>query len=81
MRIYIVGTTVEIKHCKACGEEWCFRGVGRPIRCGKCKSPYWDKDRKIAAIAQVEERKPSKFDVAGSSPAGRSKVSFGREHK
>ena len=44
--------------------------------CLTCK-----RNRKIAGIAQVEERKPSKFDVAGSSPAGRSKVSLGREQK
>lgn len=31
--------------CKACGMEWCFRGVGSPLRCGKCKSPYWDRER------------------------------------
>ena len=33
---------VEIKHCKRCGCDWCFRGFGRPLRCGKCKTPYWD---------------------------------------
>lgn len=35
---------MEIKHCKRCGEEWCYRGGGEPIRCGKCKSPYWDRE-------------------------------------
>lgn len=39
--------------------------------CLTCKR---NRNRKIAAIAQVEERKPSKFDVVGSSPTGRSKV-------
>lgn len=38
---------MEIKHCKRCGEDWCYRGTGRPIRCGVCKSPYWDRDRRI----------------------------------
>ena len=37
---------MEIKHCAACGQDWCFRGTGRPLRCGKCKSPYWDRGRK-----------------------------------
>ena len=37
--------TMEIKTCKRCGEPWCFHGTGRPIRCGKCKSPYWDRER------------------------------------
>jgi hypothetical protein len=36
---------MEIKTCKRCGEPWCFHGTGRPIRCGKCKSPYWDRER------------------------------------
>src|ERR1017187_7028487 len=34
--------------CLACKREWCYRGVGRPKRCGKCKSPYWDKERVYA---------------------------------
>lgn len=34
---------MEIKHCCRCGKDWCFRGDGRPLRCGKCKSPYWDR--------------------------------------
>lgn len=37
---------MEIKHCKRCGQPWCYRGEGRPLRCGKCKSPYWDRPRK-----------------------------------
>ncbi len=36
---------MEIKWCKRCGESWCFRGDGNPLRCGKCKSPYWDRER------------------------------------
>ncbi len=36
---------MEIKHCERCGGDWCYRGTGRPLRCGKCKSPYWDRPR------------------------------------
>ncbi len=36
---------MEIKNCKRCGKSWCYRGSGRPLRCGKCKSPYWDKEK------------------------------------
>lgn len=36
---------MEIKWCKRCGKDWCFRGEGRPLRCGKCKSPYWDQEK------------------------------------
>ena len=81
MRIYIVRTTVEIKHCKACGEEWCFRGSGRALRCGKCKSPYWDQDKKIVGMAKSAEQRSSGPQVSGSSPDLRSKVSIGREKK
>lgn len=34
-----------INHCRRCGREWCFTGAGRALRCGKCKSPYWDRER------------------------------------
>ena len=47
----------------------------------ECLTCKINRNRKIAAIAQVEERKPSKFDVVGSSPAGRSKVFLGIEQK
>ena len=42
--VHTVG--MEIKECLRCGEPWCFRGTGRPLRCGKCKSPYWDRRRR-----------------------------------
>jgi predicted Zn-ribbon and HTH transcriptional regulator len=31
--------------CKVCGHEWYPRGPGKPLRCSKCKSPYWNKPR------------------------------------
>src|SRR5665213_3251433 len=41
---------MEIKRCLRCGEDWCYRGSGRPVRCGKCKSPYWDKGKNAGDI-------------------------------
>ena len=41
---------MEIKHCKRCNRDWCFRGTGRPLRCGKCKTPYWDLEAVDAGI-------------------------------
>lgn len=38
---------MEIKFCLRCNRDWCFRKTGRPLRCGKCGSPYWDKPPKI----------------------------------
>jgi hypothetical protein len=43
----------QIKHCKMCGQPWCCRGSGRPIRCGKCKSPYWERGRVNGAKPSV----------------------------
>jgi len=37
---------MEIKYCLRCKRNWCFRGTGRPTCCGKCKSPYWDKEKR-----------------------------------
>ena len=43
---------MKIEHCERCGEDWCYRGKGRAIRCGKCKSPYWDRERVNEATTQ-----------------------------
>jgi hypothetical protein len=32
--------------CKRCGHSWVPRRVNLPKVCPKCKSPYWNKDRK-----------------------------------
>jgi predicted Zn-ribbon and HTH transcriptional regulator len=28
--------------CARCGHEWLDRKGQKPLRCAKCKSPYWD---------------------------------------
>ena len=33
--------------CKRCGHSWYPRGT-RIITCPKCRSPYWDRERKSA---------------------------------
>jgi hypothetical protein len=33
-------------HCDVCGHEWISRTDAKPARCGKCKSPYWDRGSK-----------------------------------
>jgi hypothetical protein len=63
---------MEIKYCNACGEQWCFRGTGRPLRCGKCKSPYWDRE-KVAAIGLKNEGGGEKSVAAKSRAGSRSK--------
>lgn len=32
--------------CLRCGHEWYPRSSELPGTCPKCKSPYWDKERK-----------------------------------
>jgi uncharacterized Zn ribbon protein len=42
------GTTYDIARltCKRCGYEWQARGDD-PSVCAKCKSPYWNKDKRL----------------------------------
>jgi DNA-directed RNA polymerase subunit RPC12/RpoP len=44
--------------CERCGHEWIPRGdVERDPRvCPKCKSPYWNKPRKVAPMTYEEFR-------------------------
>jgi hypothetical protein len=41
--------SVTILTCTRCGYQWPMRFDRRPATCAnrKCKSPYWDKPRKI----------------------------------
>jgi Zn finger protein HypA/HybF involved in hydrogenase expression len=48
---------VEIKaigfHCERCEHEWIPRDIEqKPKVCPKCKSPYWDTERKIKATSK-----------------------------
>jgi hypothetical protein len=41
--------TVTIWICSVCGHEWQSQDhLGKPIRCAKCKTPYWDRPKKSA---------------------------------
>ena len=46
---------VEIKEivCKRCGHKWIPRKTEVRI-CAKCKSPYWDKERRINKLVTGE---------------------------
>jgi predicted Zn-ribbon and HTH transcriptional regulator len=52
-----------IYDCKRCGSEWCYRGTGRALRCGRCKSPYWDRVRGKAVGDEV--RPDTRGDAIG----------------
>ena len=39
-----------VRRCLRCGYIWATRaGNSNPKRCARCKSPYWDKPRKVSA--------------------------------
>lgn len=31
--------------CTRCGHTWTARSKELPLRCAKCKSPYWNRER------------------------------------
>jgi predicted Zn-ribbon and HTH transcriptional regulator len=41
---------VEQRTCKRCGHVWIPSQVILPIVCPKCKSPYWNKEKKQAGV-------------------------------
>ena len=32
--------------CNVCKHKWQSRDGEKPLRCAKCKTPYWDRKRK-----------------------------------
>ena len=38
---------LKILNCKRCGHEWASRRPDRVRVCPKCKSPWWDKEKRI----------------------------------
>jgi len=39
------GVKLYIHHCKRCNNDWASKSEN-PKRCGRCKSPYWAKERR-----------------------------------
>jgi predicted Zn-ribbon and HTH transcriptional regulator len=41
--------------CERCGGEWVPQNLKRePVACPKCKSPYWNRPRKMASMLTYE---------------------------
>jgi len=40
---YLIGKMLT---CRKCGHEWFKRQAGRPEKCPKCKTKYWDRAKK-----------------------------------
>jgi DNA-directed RNA polymerase subunit RPC12/RpoP len=53
----IVPVVGEVYVCLRCGHSWVSRPAlswrGRPARCAKCRSPYWDRPRQETAKQEV----------------------------
>lgn len=48
--------TLQRQACQRCGKTWWPRQSSKPARCPCCKSPYWDKQRRIkGAIAPLKQ--------------------------
>lgn len=47
---------VQINRCKRCNRDWCFRGAGHALRCGKCGSPYWDREARNVGNAGIDRK-------------------------
>src|SRR4029077_508597 len=41
--------------CIRCGHAWHTKTNRRPIRCAKCKSPYWDREREMSQVVVLED--------------------------
>lgn len=37
--------TCDAWKCSRCGYKWLAKNSSKPIRCAKCGSPYWDKEK------------------------------------
>lgn len=37
--------TRKVWKCDRCGHEWLSRDGENPLRCAKCKSPYWNRSK------------------------------------
>lgn len=43
------------KVCKRCNHVWISRVEHEPVRCPKCQSPYWSRERVIKSTLEVRE--------------------------
>ena len=50
-----VKITVDGWRCSRCGHEWVPRNEAPPRVCPKCKSPYWDRERRQGPARTGEE--------------------------
>lgn len=59
--------------CLQCGHRWIPEGPEKPKRCGKCKTPAWDRPKKKSGRPKVERPQLPLLAIPGDSaeePAG-----------
>ncbi|UVT16216.1 MAG: hypothetical protein H8K04_01220 [Nitrospira sp.] len=70
---------LEQQHCQRCGKIWWPRQPHTPIRCPGCKSPYWDKPRRLRRAVTPSNELVNKEALANSLGQTLTKA-FGREN-
>jgi len=54
------------QHCQRCGKAWWPRQPQKPIRCPGCKSPYWDKPRRLRSAVTPSNESVNKEALGNS---------------
>ena len=49
--------------CMRCGHSWHPKMNRRPIRCAKCKSPYWERERELSKQVEAAENEGLAVEV------------------
>ena len=52
--------------CLRCGNTWWPRRPSKPLRCPNCKSPYWDRPRRVKASRPVDRTPLKREDLKDS---------------
>jgi hypothetical protein len=57
--------------CERCSHEWVPRdSESDPKTCPKCKSPYWDRPRKVTPMMEYEDFKKKIEQTLKAAPGG-----------
>jgi len=66
------------QHCRRCGKTWWPRRPQKPVRCPGCKSPYWNKPRRVRRAVTPSNESVNKEALANRLSQTLTKA-FGRE--
>ena len=72
--------TLQRQTCQRCGKKWWPRQPTKPARCPACKSPYWDKPRRIKVTIPSLKEGVSKESIARAVAQGLQKA-FGTDER